>query len=802
VGDEPWRDGSGEIVPPDGLPAARLARREPFERLLLQRPTCTILASGALTRLGDGMEVGVVTGDDVTDIEAARRRARLLADAGAQLADANDLAATLAAVGRAVVPAFADWCFVEMLQPDGAIERVLIEHRDPSRREFIEEYDRRYPLDPNAPIGSPAVIRTGRPELLTELTDEMLASVAVDEEQLRLLRSAGFISSVVVPLRVRGVIIGDLALASSQSGRRYEEADIATVQELADRCAMAIDTARLHDDLRQAELDARRSRDELHAMLSGVADAITAQDRNGRVVYANPAALERLGYPSVEALAAAPPAELRERFKFGDEEGRPLPIEALPGRRALAGEDAEPVIVRHRSPSDGELRWARVQATPVRDVDGTPWLAINVIEDITDIKRAEHGYRFLADASHVLAGSLDYQATLRTVADLAVPHIADWCGVDVVENDELVPVAVAHVDPARVELALEFRKRYPPRRDSLTHTIVETGQVYVVPEITDEMLVDAAVDDEHLRMMRELGLRSVMAVPMTLRDHVLGVITFVAAEAGRRFDAQDIALAQDLALRAAAAIDNARLYEASAAIAQTLQASLLPPHLPELPGAELAAVYRPAAFGLDVGGDFYDVFDVTDGEWFLVVGDVCGKGAEAAAITALARYTIRAAAVRRRSPSSILRVLNEAMLRQGTDGRFCTIACAHLDLRRSPARLTVACGGHPAPMVLRADGTVEEVGVAGTLLGMVDKPELEDRSTQLRPGDAVVSYTDGLTDAAAPARTWSVPDVASALAASRGHSAVAIAEHLVDAALGGVASPRDDVALLALRMAA
>jgi serine phosphatase RsbU (regulator of sigma subunit) len=295
-------------------------------------------------------------------------------------------------------------------------------------------------------------------------------------------------------------------------------------------------------------------------------------------------------------------------------------------------------------------------------------------------------------------------------------------------------------------------------------------------------------------------MRSAMTVPMTLRDRVLGAITFVSAEAARRFDAQDLALAEDLALRAAVAIDNARLYETSRAIARTLQSSLLPPHLPELPGAELAAIYRPAARGLDVGGDFYDVFNLAEDQWYLVVGDVCGKGAEAAAITALARYTIRAAAVRRRSPSAILRWLNDAMLSQDTDGRFCTIACAHLDLSHRMARLTVCCGGHPAPLVLRAGGRVEEVGSAGTLLGMVHDPELQDRTVELGPGDAVVTYTDGLTDAAAPQRTWTSEDVGAALAAVRGQSADMIAQHVVDAAIGDVPSPRDDVALLALRI--
>ena len=174
------------------------------------------------------------------------------------------------------------------------------------------------------------------------------------------------------------------------------------------------------------------------------------------------------------------------------------------------------------------------------------------------------------------------------------------------------------------------------------------------------------------------------------------------------------------------------------------------PALPEVPGFELAALYHSASEGTEVGGDFYDVFNTAEDQWYAVVGDVCGKGAEAAAVTAMARYTIRAAAVRRRSPAAILRLLSEAMLRQESPdlvGRFCTIACLHLDLSRTPARATVACGGHPLPALLRADGTVEELGTPGTLIGLVERPELHDRTGELHAGDTIVLYTDGLTEA-------------------------------------------------------
>jgi hypothetical protein len=372
----------------------------------------------------------------------------------------------------------------------------------------------------------------------------------------------------------------------------------------------------------------------------------------------------------------------------------------------------------------------------------------------------------------------------------------------VLVGDELERVAVEHVDPARVSLAREIQERYPPDPASETgaYGVIRRGRAELYRDIPDELLVQAAVDEHHLELLRSVGLRSAIVAPMTLRDRVLGIVSFIAAESGRRFDEHDMALAEDLALRAAAAVENARLFETASSIAHTLQSSLLPPVLPRLPGMELAAAYRPAGQGFEVGGDFYDVFSTAEDQWYLVIGDVCGKGAEAAAVTALARYTIRAAAVQRRSPAVILRWLSDAMIQQsGGTGRFCTIACAHLDLARAPAQVTVACGGHPLPLLVRADRSSEEVGAPGTLLGMVPEPDLQDRTAELRGGDTLVLYTDGLTEAAAPERVWSPDELAAAAREVAGGPAEATVDGLVGATIGALPRVRDDVAVLALR---
>ena len=186
--------------------------------------------------------------------------------------------------------------------------------------------------------------------------------------------------------------------------------------------------------------------------------------------------------------------------------------------------------------------------------------------------------------------------------------------------------------------------------------------------------------------------------------------------------------------------------EQFANLARTLQQSLLPPHLPEIPGLDLAACYLPASSGPDVGGDFYDVFERARDDWVLVVGDVCGKGAQAAAVTALARYTIRAAAMQHARPRAMLAVLNAALLRD-PDAPSCTAVIARVRATKGRTRLSVACGGHPFPRLSRSNGDMEVIGRPGTMLGVIDEPALVDDSRDLHAGDTLTLYTDGVTDA-------------------------------------------------------
>ena len=554
----------------------------------------------------------------------------------------------------------------------------------------------------------------------------------------------------------------------------------------------------------QSEQEREEASRQLEAILQGVADAVTAQGPDGRLLFANDAAVRTLGFDSTEELLSAPINTILDRFDILDEDRRPFPLEALPGRRALAGEDAPEAVVRFRVRGTGEESWSAVKATPIRDHDGNVTMAINVIEDITAHKRAELGQRFLARSAEVLASSLNPDELLVEVASLAVPEVADWVAVDLAtETGALDRKALAHADPEVREWALELSRRYPadPDQPVGVYQVIRTGQAEFYPEIPDELLREGAQDEEHYRILTEFGMRSVIIVPMITRGRTIGALTFVSGDSGRRFDEQDVELAQELARRCATAIDNARLYTERSYIARTLQESLLPIELPDIPGVEAAARFRPTGEGNEVGGDFYDMFETGNRGWAVVMGDVCGKGPDAAAVTALARYTLRAAAMRERLPSRSLSVLNEALLRQRNDRRFCTVAYAYIERLDSGARVGIACGGHPLPLLLRADGSVEAVGAPGTLLGVVPDPDLEDRAVTLEPGDALVFYTDGVIESRGDSH-FDERRLAELIGTCAGAGADAIAAKVEEAAvLSQSGRPRDDIAVLVLRVA-
>ena len=350
---------------------------------------------------------------------------------------------------------------------------------------------------------------------------------------------------------------------------------------------------------------------------------------------------------------------------------------------------------------------------------------------------------FLADASQALAGSLDYRETLRQVASLAVPTHADWCSVQLIDDGVLRTLAVAHVDPAKVALAKELETRWPPDLDRPggVTDVVRSGTSLLVEEVTDDMLVASARDDEHLRIARELGLRSAMSVPLIARERVLGVLTFVAAESGRRYTSEDIVFAEDLARRAGLAIDNADLYSQTRRTAAVLQATLLPQELPDVAGWGFGAVYRQSG-RTDIGGDYYDVAALEDQRLVAVVGDVMGRGVDAALGGSRMRSAVRVLATQHPEPDALARAVDRLM---AVEAPTPMASAVYVLFDPATDTLSMTVAGHPPPLLIRqGEGRyVEEDGSPLHGLGTVPRPVV---SLPFGVGDVLLLYTDGLVE--------------------------------------------------------
>lgn len=569
----------------------------------------------------------------------------------------------------------------------------------------------------------------------------------------------------------------------------------AFVEDMTEREEAERERQRLVEELRGA---ARLAERRFDAVVGALSDPVTIRDRSDRLVYANRAALVHLGFHSSEELRSTSPEQIMADYLVSSETGKPISMEQIPSVRLLAGEQAsEPLLIRTVHRHTGVQRWNLLKAAPLLDEAGEVEATITVIEDVTEQKRAERQAAFLAHASNVLASSLDYQETLRNVAQLAVPDIADWCAADLIdENGDRESVAVAHVDPSRLSLAEQLRHYEPTRLDPERGMglVVRTGRAILYPDIPDEMLVEAAVDDRHLELLRAVGFRSLLIVPMRIAARTLGTLTLVTAESGRALEQVDLDLAEQVSARAAVAIENSRLYSERSEIAHTLQQSLLPEQLPKIPGHELAGLYVPAYAGTEVGGDFYDAWEVPGG-WMITIGDVTGKGAQAAALTSLVRYTMRAASEFISSPAEVLRHVDR-MLKRHRKPSICTA----LVIRLERDQAVVAAGGHPLPLAIRS-GRVVRIGEHGPLLGGFADVRWDDCVFELDPGTTIVAYTDGVTDAVGTDGTrYGVKRLTETLGQCGERPASETLELLADA-LGNfqVGPNADDTAVLAFR---
>lgn len=431
-----------------------------------------------------------------------------------------------------------------------------------------------------------------------------------------------------------------------------------------------------------------------------------------------------------------------------------------------------------------------------------------------ELERLRRGsLSFLVEASDLLAGTLDRDQTLALMAQMTVPTLATWCAVYTIADQSSEPYLsyVLHEDEELIDgLKALLSKIAPP--DPVP---APGARVWSAPS---EAAHRAALNTSTRSLDRDAPLsmgmatRTILAtasavggetvvLPLVARNRVIGMLT-LGKPSDDHFRQEILELAEDLSRRAALALDNARLYSERMAISQSLQRSLLPPGLPDVPNVEIEVIYRAAGEGNEVGGDFYDVFPIHDGAYGFAIGDVCGTGPEAAAVTGLARHALRLLAREGFPGPAVLERLNAAILDEGTRSRFLTLLYGELwPQEDGSALLKVVCAGHPLPLRLKQDGTVVAAAEPQPLLGVIEDLELYEQEVTLDPGDVLLCVTDGVTERREGARMLGDDGLADVLATCTGLTAGAVAARILRAVERFAAEPAsDDMAILAMRV--
>src|SRR5215211_1602586 len=476
----------------------------------------------------------------------AGERLSFLAEASSELAASLDYETTLENVAKLVVPRFADWCAIDILDDDGELRRLAVVHKDPELREWaLRSRDEHAPTMEELE-GTARVARTGTSALYRRITDELLETTARTPEQLEVLQTLGMASAVVVPLQVRGRVLGAMMLVSADPGHLYDDDDLAFAEHIGRRSAAAVDNARLY----------RHSRG-----LVALLDTLFATAPVGLAFWDTDLCFQRINASLAEMNGLA----------VEDHIGRTID-EVLPELSAQISHDlrrvlatGEPVFAEAVGATPAQPNVPSVVSAayyPVRAADGEILGVGGVLQDVTERRRGENALRFLAEAGRVLGSSLDHAQMLQSVADLVVQGLGDWCTVHLLDDDgSLVPVAVAASDPAKAAVVKEFEEHWLAAASTGgPETVARTGRAELVSVVADAVLVAAAKDDQQLDALRSLGMRSYMSVPLHARDRLLGALSVASADERHRYDEEDVQLLSGLAGRAALAVENALLF--------------------------------------------------------------------------------------------------------------------------------------------------------------------------------------------------------------------------------------------------
>ena len=698
----------------------------------------------------------------------ARERAALQSSVNALFAAQGDPDVLIDALLAIIVPTHADYAVIDLFDERGAFERFTTAGPAPVR-DVLAAARERYRSAESIVGTSWHVAATGEAILLTLPT----APSGWSDEAERVHDDVGVRSALVVPLADGANRLGALALGRlGEDASPFDQADLTFYVDLAARAAAVIRHARTTRELVRSE---RRYR----ALADGLPDLVAVTSSEGRLEYVNEPWIRHTGVRAHEHdwPEVVHPDDLA-----------PLLATFTRARATSSGFEAQ-----HRLRGrQGDYRWFLHRGAPIQTREAlTGW--IGTLTDIDERKRVEDGLRIVVEAGSAF-GVLDASATLQSIADVAIAHLADWCTIYVYdEAQRLRPAAVAYRDQLRLRVAREYLRRFPIREDDDRAMVAATGRSLRVDPLPPDWL-ESVDDPEQRAFLASLGLSGYLFVALTVEDQRLGVLSLALENTGQRFNDEDEQLATLLAQRAAIGVVNARLYERQRQVARTLQGSFLPAALPTMPGVTFDGVYTAGTHDLSIGGDWYDALAYDETTVGLSVGDVAGHGLEAAVTMGKMRQTFRALAVVERDPSRTLAIA-DSVLRHEHPDVFVTAFVARFD--RTTRALQYANAGHPAPFLRALDGSLDRLEAAGIPLGLASFDLLRTRSRALAEGDLLVVFTDGLIETTRDI-TAGEQSVAGALA----HPAFALCS--APAALLGALvvpdDPGDDIAILTMRV--
>jgi PAS domain S-box-containing protein len=538
-------------------------------------------------------------------------------------------------------------------------------------------------------------------------------------------------------------------------------------------------------------IESEDEREHFAQVVRSTQDAVLSKDLEGVLTAWNPAAERLYGYSAEEAIG--------QHISFlipADHANEEQEILA----RIRQGERVE-TYETERIRKDGVRIDVSLTISPIEH-PGRGIVGASVIaRDVTAEVRRRRAQEFLVAATRGLDASLDFERTARTIVEKAVPELAEFCVLDFLRRDGwLGDSIVGAEDPSAASLLEEIRRRAPldPEGEHPVAQVLRAGRPMVWRDLTSPAAMETVVQSaEHRRLIEDTRYQSAAVAPLIARGSILGAISFLHASTDLRYEAEDLQLLDELADRAALALDNARLYEERARTAQNLQRGLRPPEPPYVPGLDISVIFDAFGEGMEIGGDLYDVLPTDDGCWVLI-GDVTGKGSAAAGVSVALRHSMRGLARQIDEPGELLAQLNEMLLEGPSLNDFATALLLRLRRRDGGWALSLAAAGHPPAIHVSRDGPRQLGG--GPLLGAWSDPVLAHHEGRLLANETMVLVTDGWFEAGPP-ETHVGPDELGELAHSVADLDLpAMTERLrQDALLRSRGPLRDDLVVLTLR---